>query len=1027
MASVPPAGVEHVRTLETVEEYRLTENGLRILLIPSDGLPVASVMVTYEVGSRNEVTGTTGATHILEHMMFHGTERFDTRDGNDYSSTMERIGARSNATTYFDRTNYYATLPRQYVPLAIELEADRMRGLLIREDDLASEMTVVRNEFEQGENNPVRTLIKEIYAAAFMAQPYGHPTIGWLSDIENTNPEKLRDFYDRFYWPENAVLSVIGGFDRTETLEAIKRYYGPVPPAPTPIPTVDTVEPEQLGPRRVVIERSGQVGVVMIAYKVPEGLHQDWAALKVIEEIVGANQTGRLYRALEDQGKASATFTFGPQLRDPGLFMFAAFLTPTATHEETETIILAEIEKLIADGVSEEELERAKSVVRASTIYGRDGPFAIADEINEFIAMGDWTNYIRQPQAIQEVTASDVQRVAERYFRERRSTTGWFVPARPAQALAQAGAGAGPIYYRDPHAQMPAAEMTSEINPAATAETEFTEPEMDFAANMESATVAGIEVVGVHMPIEGVVSFVGSFAAGDALSPEDAPSLASLTAAMLDQGTQEQDRFALAEQLANLGAQISFSSDSHSLQFSGRLLRNDAGSVMALLAEKLREPAFDPDVFAPLKSRLHAGLLNAIDNPDFRARTAVSRLLYPEGHPNYTEEIEKLLEELEATTAEDLAAFHNEHYGPRSMRLVFAGDFDFEELTAAIETAFANWEGGVDYPEITPEPLEGSARIEEIFIADRTSVAVRYGYHTGLQRTDEDYLPFMVGNYILGANFNSRLMTEIRQKRGLTYGIRSGHEGDILTPGHWTLTTSFGPAMVDEGIQATDTVVTEWHAEGVREDEVAAAIQTLTGSYLVGLSTTARVAHQVLSFMQRGFEPEYIDQYPKDLLEITPEAVNAAIRRYFEPAAVSKAIAGTLENHPPANEQPPMNLKTDAHTSSDSSADTRTVQVRLDAPDAAWRVQIERVYRTADSLVVISRLSRTDGMAAQVISAVSDQVEISAEQTLPIRHYILGKTWKWGDKGNYVFIDSEADLGDALANAEQIYERTRND
>lgn len=254
-----PDGIEHIQTLDGIEEYKLTDNGLRVLLMPNEGLPVATVMVTYEVGSRNEVTGTTGATHILEHMMFKGTERFNSDDASDYSSQMERIGARSNATTYFDRTNYYATLPREYIPLAIELEADRMRNLRIREEDLASEMTVVRNEYERGENNPVSTLIKETYAAAFIAQPYGHPTIGWRSDIESTSPEKLREFYNTFYWPENAVLSVIGGLDRDETLNAVKKFYGTVPKAPHLLPVVETTEPKQLGPRRLIIERTGQV------------------------------------------------------------------------------------------------------------------------------------------------------------------------------------------------------------------------------------------------------------------------------------------------------------------------------------------------------------------------------------------------------------------------------------------------------------------------------------------------------------------------------------------------------------------------------------------------------------------------------------------------------------------------------------------------------------------------------------------------------------------------------------------------
>ena len=443
-AAVLPDGIEPVRTLGGIEEYQLESNGLRVLLMPNEGLPVATVMVTYQVGSRNEVAGTTGATHILEHMMFKGTERFNSADGSDYSSQMERIGARSNATTWFDRTNYYATLPSEYVPMTIELEADRMRNLLIREADLGSEMTVVRNEYERGENSPVRTLIKELFAAAYMAHPYSQPTIGWRSDIENTSVEKLRDFYNVYYWPENAVLTVIGGFDKAATLEAIATHYGTVPRAPQAIPGVGTVEPEQLGPRRVTIERAGQVGVVMVGLKVAEGRNEDWAALTLLQQILGADKTGRLYRALEDKGKASATFTFAPQLHDPSLFIFGAYLTPDASHEEVEAIIWDEIEALISGGVDEDELARAKSVIQASTVYGRDGPYAIADQINEAIAMGDWSAYITLPEAIQEVPAKVLKEVAAKYFSERNSTTGWFIPRVVNTLTAQADSLPGP-------------------------------------------------------------------------------------------------------------------------------------------------------------------------------------------------------------------------------------------------------------------------------------------------------------------------------------------------------------------------------------------------------------------------------------------------------------------------------------------------------------------------------------------------------------------------------------------------------
>jgi zinc protease len=1002
-AATLPQGIEHIQTLDGIEEYKLAANGLRVLLMPNEGLPVATVMVTYEVGSRNEVTGTTGATHILEHMMFKGTELFNSHDGTDYSAQMERIGARSNATTYFDRTNYYATLPSEYVPLAIELEADRMRNLRIREEDLASEMTVVRNEYERGENSPVRTLIKEIYAAAFVAQPYGHPTIGWRSDIENTSPQKLRAFYNTFYWPENAVLTVIGGLNKAATLKAVVEFYGAVPSAPNPIPVVDTTEPAQLGPRRVSIERTGQVGVVMVAFKVPEGASPDWAALTLIEQILGADKTGRLYRSLEDKAKASATFTHAPQLRDPSLFMLAAYLTPEATHLETEAIILEEIQKLIHAGASEDELARAKSVIQASTVYGRDGPYAIADQINEAIAMGDWTNYVTLPKAIQAVSTADIQRVAAQYFVEHNSTTGWFIPKKTSTVAQLSNAHYGPNYYRDPAIYGPEknqSEATDDTGATSSA------PLVNFSSHMQRTKVAGIDLIAIDLPIESVVSFVGSLAAGDTLSPIDAPTLAGLTASMLDKGTKQNDRFVIAERLDTLGASIGFSADSHSLKFTGKFLREDAGSIMELLAEQLREPAFDPKVLETLKSRQTSGLLQAIDDPDYRADAQTSHLLYPKGHPNYANEIATLIEDLKATTIEDIAQFHVDHYGPKSMCLVFAGDIDFEQLTAAVESAFEGWNGGIDYPKEMPAQLENKAQSERIYIADKTSIAVRFAQNTGIQRTDDDYIPFMIGNYILGGSFNSRLMQEVRKKQGLTYSIRTHHAGDILTPGNWNLSASFSPALLDQGLKATEVVVTDWYENGVSQKEVQAALETLSGSYLVGLSTTGSVAGQVLSFVQRGFEPQYIDEYPKRLSSITTEQVNTTIRKYLKSDLNTVVIAGSLAE--PEIESKPTSQQ--------------SISIRLDTPDAGWQIEIAKIYRTSENLIVISQLKHPSDIAAAVISTVSDTIEINATDDAPVRHYVLGKTWNWGDTASYTFIDSMDVFGTALNGAKLLYE-----
>jgi zinc protease len=357
-APVEVPGFTFVKSLGGIAEYRLPANDLNVLLLEDHSAPVLTFMVTYRVGSRNEVTGTTGATHLLEHLMFKGSKNFHAGNGQGFDTMMDRIGGINNATTWLDRTNYYENLPSDHLELAVRLEADRMRELLLREEDRQPEMTVVRNEFERGENDPVEALDKEVTAAAFIAHPYHHSTIGWRSDIEKVSIHKLREFYDTFYWPNNATITVIGDFKTAPALALIGKYFGAIPKSPHPIPTVYTEEPPQTGPRRVIVKRPGEVGVVQVVYKVPHARHEDHPALEVLAAVLSDGKTSRLYRALIDRNLAISADAGKGFFHDNTLFTLTSMLAPGTTHEQAEKALLAEIGKVKQDGVAAEEVER---------------------------------------------------------------------------------------------------------------------------------------------------------------------------------------------------------------------------------------------------------------------------------------------------------------------------------------------------------------------------------------------------------------------------------------------------------------------------------------------------------------------------------------------------------------------------------------------------------------------------------------------------------------------------------------------
>jgi zinc protease len=430
-ASVTVPGFSYVKSLGGIDEYRLDSNGLTVLLVPDHSAPVVTFQVTYQVGSRNEVTGTTGATHILEHMMFKGSEGFNDPKGNSVKQYLERVGGQFNATTSFDRTNYFATIGSENLEGYIAIEADRMRHLWLHEADRQSEMTVVRNEYERGKNDPDNVLMEEVTEAAYVALPYHHPTIGWRSDIEHVPIAKLRDFYDTFYWPNNATVTVIGDIEPAATLNLVKKYYGVYTHSPAPIPAIYTEEPVQSGERRVIVKRPGELGTVIVAHKVPNGRDADQPALDVLDAILSSGKNARLYRGLVDQGLALNAGAGTDLHRDLSLHTVYAMLAPAATHAQVEKALIAEITKIKTDGVTAAEVERVKQQYIAADAYKRDGTAAVAGEINEWIAVGDWTLYVTFPQKVQLVTPADVQRVAKKYFDEDQSTTGWFIPVAP--------------------------------------------------------------------------------------------------------------------------------------------------------------------------------------------------------------------------------------------------------------------------------------------------------------------------------------------------------------------------------------------------------------------------------------------------------------------------------------------------------------------------------------------------------------------------------------------------------------------
>lgn len=417
---------DYVGSFCGVQEYVLKKNGLRVLYQYDGTAPVVGVMVTYLVGSRHEPEGSTGATHILEHLMFKGSKQFPPKNGVSVLDVISKKGALVNASTWLDRTNYYEVLPEEHFEFAVQLEADRMRNALLTEHGLRNELPAVISEYMMHvENDPFGLLEERMWATAFITHPYHHPTIGWRQDIEHASLKTLREFYDTYYHPDNAVVTVVGSVGEEKALRAIATYFGNYPRSQQR-PLSHTQEPEQEGKRFVEVVRAGTKQIVALGFKAPEALHKDTPALLMLSAVLGEGQASRMYRALVEKRHASKAWSSYMPFQDPSLLMLYALPTETMTHEKIETLLWRVCEDVVQKGVTQEELERVRAQVLTEIAFARDGHYALLATLNEAIATGDWHFFFNLPKAFERVTCEDVQRVAEEYLSRMRVTVGYY-------------------------------------------------------------------------------------------------------------------------------------------------------------------------------------------------------------------------------------------------------------------------------------------------------------------------------------------------------------------------------------------------------------------------------------------------------------------------------------------------------------------------------------------------------------------------------------------------------------------------
>ncbi len=427
----------------------------------------------------------------------------------------------------------------------------------------------------------------------------------------------------------------------------------------------------------------------------------------------------------------------------------------------------------------------------------------------------------------------------------------------------------------------------------------------NMADNSHRSHTAGVDLITYQTQVKQVVAILGSMPAGDAMATgSDNIAIPTLTGMMLDRGTKRLDKYAIAEQLDNVGAEISFAVGTQSLEIRAKCLDKDLPLVLGLLASELRTPAFAAAEFVKAKQQFIGSLQESLQHTDGRAQEAFLRAIFPEGHPNRPHSIAEYLAAAKSATLDGVKEFHAKYYGPAHLTLVLVGDVPVERAQAEIAKDFADWKGGADY--IRPAKPAAPTEPREIAVPlpDKPSVSMILGQATGLRYRDPDALALRVGTAILGHGFTGRLMGTVRDKEGLTYNIGAAVTEDSIADGAWDISASFAPALLEKGIASTRRELEQWWQTGVTDAELSARKQGIVGGYLVGLSTTGGLANAILTAVQRGYDVSWLDAYPEAIKALTRDQVNGAIHSHLDPKSMVLVEAGSVPAAAPTRDPP---------------------------------------------------------------------------------------------------------------------------
>lgn len=876
--------VHKVVTIEGVTEYRL-DNGLQVLLAPDTAKSRITVNMSYKVGSRNEGPGETGMAHLLEHLVFRGSPDFP-----DALAEFSKRGMAANGSTTADLTNYFASFNNddQTLDWFLRWQADAMHNANISQNDLNAEMTVVRNEMERGENSPFSSLLQQVTAAAYVWHPYGRSVIGARSDIENINISQLRNFYETYYQPDNAVLIITGNFDVNKTLSAVVELFGTMPKPSRAIPTEYTTEPVQQGPRSIVIERTGGSPIGLIQYHIPSASHDTYTNLALGTAMLADSPSGPLYKELVDGDLASSVFGFARAMNKPGYTLFGAQIHENKSAEQ----VLEQLENLIAPNTIQELGETSLNRIKTAwlnewqQIYNSQSSLAAA--LSDAVANGDWRLFFIEPERIKAANLADIKKDLNTWLIPNNRTSGLYLPAKDPQYaptskpadldkwLSELKTGGERIAIDNFDTSPQAIDQATQLS------------KLELDNGTLKLALLPKQTAGKEIYAKMSIGF-GSLDDFNGLG-----IIPQITANMLMRGTSNMDRQAIEDRLNELDSDLFFDGQDNILTVSMRSSAESFEQLLDLTFDILQKPVFPENELNKIKSGLLTGINNQSSNPSWLVTNKLQRNQQPWALEDirYTPDTAQSVQMVNDLERQKLVDFHNKFYGAGTINFAAVGELSPDLIKQSLSKHLSKWQAAPTYVRI-PQPWY-PIEPKEFKIATPGKANANYLANLSLQIQDDnpDWIPLFLANYLMGGSEDSKLWRAIRSEHGLSYSVGSSIYSSPWQPyAKWSIFASMAPENTTKLMNAVKATIRTTLQNGFSQDEVDQGIKSLISFLQLGRSNDASLTNKWLRYLNLdrnfGWDQKVIDR----LQEINAEDVNQVMRKYLDVDNFSVAVA----------------------------------------------------------------------------------------------------------------------------------------